>query len=54
MVVPIICREPDCVSAGETINEVSGINPQDLDDFYERLGIAEDPLFEARVGAQIL
>ncbi len=61
MVVPIVCREPGCAGAGETVNEVSGINPQDLDDFYEafgkpdpedhctlcgRLGIAEDPRFE--------
>lgn len=61
MIIPIICCEPDCTGAGEAVNEVAGINPQDLDDLYEafdepdpedycpfcgKLGIAEDPLFE--------
>jgi len=61
VIVPIICHEPDCTNNGEVVNEVSGLNPQQLDDFYEgydescpedhcpvcgKLGIAEDPLFE--------
>ena len=61
MIVPIICRELDCVNNGGTINQVSGLNPQDLDGFYEgyikpegedycpkcgKLGVAEDPEFE--------
>ena len=61
MKVPIVCCEPDCANNGITVNEVSKINPQDLDDFYEsfdgsspedhcplcgNLGVIEDPYFE--------
>ncbi len=61
MIIPIICENLDCANAGAEVNHISGINPPDLELFYESydgselldhcsicgcLGIAEDPIFE--------
>ena len=61
MIIPIVCYTPDCSNRGKAINEVCGVLPDDLDDFFmgydedcpedwcplcNMLGIAQDPLVE--------
>ena len=61
MIVPIVCWTDGCPNRGTEVNRVHGLNPQDLDLFFEgydesepedhcplckELGVAEDPSIE--------